>query len=78
MAVDAHNGGVEPQKWSHGGSVDPWMQIRITLKSDPDPHKSEKPDPDPHKSLKMDLGPYESEMRGGKGKRGPVLYFNLI
>jgi hypothetical protein len=50
MAVDAHNGGLEPQKWSRGGSVDQLQQIRITLKSDPDPLKTEKPDPDPHQS----------------------------
>jgi hypothetical protein len=30
-AVDAHSGGVEAQKWSPGGSVDQWSQIRIAL-----------------------------------------------
>jgi hypothetical protein len=29
--MDAHNGGVEAQKWSPGGSVNQWSQIRITL-----------------------------------------------
>jgi hypothetical protein len=32
-AVDAHKGGADAQngKWSRGGSVDQWLQNRITL-----------------------------------------------